>query len=256
MIRIRQKFFKKAAESKMLQSHLMAEDIAKNLAEVRRRIEAAARSSGRENENIKLVAVGKTHPADVVRRAIDAGTNVLGENKVQEAESKINDIGRGAAEWHLIGHLQSNKARRAVELFDVIHSLDSAALAQRLDRMCNELQRTELPVLIQVDLAQEATKSGAAENQLPEIIDVVKQATALRLIGLMTVPPFFDDAEQVRPFFRRLRELRDELKLQDAFGDQRGELSMGMTHDYEIAIEEGATMLRIGTAIFGERKSI
>jgi pyridoxal phosphate enzyme (YggS family) len=240
----------------MVEMTPVTEGFRERLKKVRGAIEARALRCGRLPAEITLVAVSKTHPSEMIRAAIAAGLKDFGENRLQEAEGKIPQLGRDAARWHLIGHLQSNKARRAVELFDVIHSLDSAALAQRLDRICSEVQRPELPVLIQVDLAQEATKSGATEGQLPEIIDVVKQSATLRVIGLMTVPPFFDDAEQVRPFFRRLRELRDELKSQDAFGDRQGELSMGMTHDYEIAIEEGATMLRIGTAIFGERKGI
>jgi pyridoxal phosphate enzyme (YggS family) len=240
----------------MVEMTPVTEGFRERLKKVRGAIEARALRCGRLPAEITLVAVSKTHPSEMIRAAIAAGLKDFGENRLQEAEGKIPQLGRDAARWHLIGHLQSNKARRAVELFDVIHSLDSAALAQRLDRICSEVQRPELPVLIQVDLAQEATKSGATEDQLPEIIDVVKQSATLRVIGLMTVPPFFDDAEQVRPFFRRLRELRDELKSQDAFGDRQGELSMGMTHDYEIAIEEGATMLRIGTAIFGERKGI
>ncbi len=231
----------------------VAKGFRERLEEVRRKIEACALRCRRSPDGVTLVAVSKAHPAEIIREAIAAGLTDLGENRVQEAEAKIPRVGRNAARWHLIGHLQSNKARRAVELFDVIHSLDSAALARRLDRVCIELNRSELPVLIQVDLAHEATKSGATEDQVPEMIEVIKQSGPLRLIGLMTLPPFFEDAEQVRPFFRRLRELRDELKSQGAFGEQRGELSMGMTHDYEIAIEEGATMLRVGTAIFGER---
>jgi pyridoxal phosphate enzyme (YggS family) len=138
-------------------------------------------------------------------------------------------------------------------LFDVIHSLDSVALAQRLDRVCEEVNREVLPVLIQVDLGQEATKSGAAESEVGKIIEAIAQLRTLRLIGLMTLPPYSDDAENGRPFFRRLRELRDEIRAQGAFGDQNGELSMGMTHDYQVAIEEGATIVRIGTAIFGTR---
>src|SRR5207253_7589222 len=193
------------------------------------------------------------HPADSVREAIAAGVADFGENRVQEAEGKIPEVGRDKARWHLIGHLQSNKARRAVELFDVIHSLDSVALAQRLDRMCDELDRQELPVLIQVDLGHEETKTGIEERNLPALVDTIKKCERLQLIGLMTLPPYFEDAEQARPFFRKLRELRDQLHTQGAFGKSRGELSMGMTHDYEIAIQEGATMLRIGTAIFGER---
>ncbi|MGZ8844641.1 MAG: YggS family pyridoxal phosphate-dependent enzyme [Pyrinomonadaceae bacterium] len=222
------------------------------LGRVRSRIEAAAGRSHRDAESIKLVAVSKTHPADVVRKAIEARMADFGENRVQEAETKIAEVGRDAARWHLIGHLQSNKARRAVQLFDVIHSLDSAGLTRKLERACAEENRDTLPVLIQVDLGHEATKSGADEAEVPKIIAAIRQCKHLRLIGLMTLPPFFQDAEQARPYFARLRELRDELRAQGAFGDM-GELSMGMTHDFEVAIEEGATFVRVGTAIFGER---
>jgi len=223
---------------------------------VRGRVEACALRCNRAPNEITLVAVSKTHPAEVIREAIAAGVTDLGENRVQEAEGKIPEVGRHAARWHLIGHLQSNKARRAVELFDVIHSLDSVALAQRLDRMCVELNRQELPVMIQVDLGREATKSGADEAEVLQLVEALKHCQRLRLSGLMTLPPYFDDAEQVRPFFRKLRELRDELSSRRAFGDLRGELSMGMTHDYEIAIEEGATIVRVGTAIFGARVKV
>jgi len=223
------------------------------LSEVRSRIAAAANRAGRASEEITLVAVTKTHPAVVVREAIAAGAGDLGENKVQEAEKKIPQVGREAARWHLIGHLQSNKARKAVELFDVIHSLDSPALASRLDRICAESDRPELPVLIQVDLGHEATKSGVKENELSELVQAVTKCSRLRLRGLMTLPPFFDNAEDARPFFRKLRELRDRFSSEGVFGAQRGELSMGMTNDYEVAIEEGATIVRVGTAIFGER---
>jgi len=225
------------------------------LDDVRRKIEACALRCHRTPDEITLVAVSKTHPVEIIREAIMAGVTDVGENRVQEAEAKIPEVGRKAARWHLIGHLQSNKARRAVELFDVIHSLDSAALARRLDRVCGEVGREELPVLIQIDLGQEATKSGAAESEAPKIIDAITQSPRLRLTGLMTLPPYFDDPEQTRPFFRRLRELRDELRAQGVFGDMSGELSMGMTQDYEVAIAEGATMVRVGTAIFGTRES-
>ncbi len=228
-------------------------NLQERLREVRRKLRESAAQSNRSPDEITLVAVSKTHPAEIIREAIAAGVTYLGENRGQEADAKIPEVGRQAARWHLIGHLQSNKARRAVELFDVIHSLDSVALAHRLDRMCVELSRQELPVLIQVDLSRETTKSGAHEAEVGQIAEALKQCACLRLAGLMTLPPYFDDAEQVRPFFRKLRELRDELSSQGAFGEARGELSMGMTHDYEIAIEEGATIVRIGTAIFGER---
>ncbi|HKP73823.1 MAG TPA: YggS family pyridoxal phosphate-dependent enzyme, partial [Pyrinomonadaceae bacterium] len=185
------------------------------------------------------------------------------ENRVQEAEEKIELVGRADSgdnvshpRWHLIGHLQSNKARRAVKLFDVIHSVDSAELIERLERMCVEEGRAVLPVLIQVDLGGEATKAGAGEDELPEMFERAKACGRVRLAGLMTLPPFFEDAEQVRPFFRRLRGLRDDWRERGAFGvggAGRGELSMGMSHDYEVAIEEGATMVRVGTAIFGAR---
>ncbi len=222
--------------------------------DVRGKIAAAAKRCQRSPEEITLVAVSKTHPAGSVREAIAAGVADFGENRVQEADSKIPDVGRNAARWHLIGHLQSNKARRAVELFDVIHSLDSVPLARRLERVCEELERKELPVLIQVDLGHEATKTGIEESAMRELAVAVRECAHLNLIGLMTLPPFFDDPEKVRPYFRRLRKLRDELSASGLFGDRQGELSMGMTNDYETAIDEGATMVRVGTAIFGERE--
>jgi len=215
---------------------------------------AATARVGRAPAETILVAVSKTHPIDVVQNAIAAGATDLGENRVQEAEDKILQVGRQAARWHLIGHLQSNKARKAVALFDVIHSLDSLALARRLDRFCVEDNRESLPVLIQVDLGQEKTKTGIPEDELSEMVKGLAECERLRLTGLMTLPPFFDDPERTRPFFQRLCRLRDTLRSEGAFGDAHGELSMGMTHDYEIAIEEGATIVRVGTAIFGARQ--
>jgi PLP dependent protein len=231
-----------------------SDELRLRLQNVRSRIEKAARRSNRAPSDIRLVAVSKTHPVEVIREAIEAGITDLGENRVQEAESKIADAGRTAARWHLIGHLQSNKARRAVQLFDVIHSLDSVSLAGKLNRASELESRDVLPVLIQVDLGHEATKSGADEKELPKIIEFVNASTRLRLIGLMTLPPFFDDPEQARPYFVRLRELRDKFQAQGSFGEAEGELSMGMTNDFEVAIEEGATMVRVGTAIFGNRR--
>lgn len=221
---------------------------------MRKRIQQAAIRSRRTADAITLVAVSKTHPAETVREALAAGLIEFGENRVQEAETKIPEVGRTAARWHLIGHLQSNKVRRAVELFDVIHSLDSIALAQRLDRVCGELNREELPVLIQIDLGHEPTKTGIERNKLPGLVEALRTCPRLHLRGLMTLPPFFEEPEQARPFFRQLRELRDELQMQGTFGDRVGDLSMGMTHDFETAIEEGATLVRVGTAIFGERE--
>ena len=220
-----------------------------NLVSVRSRIEAAVRRVGRDSAEIKLVAVSKTHSAATVREAMAAGATIFGENKVQEAESKIIEIGREGVEWHLIGHLQSNKARRAVQLFDVIQTVDSLELAERLERICDEEGREELPVFVQVDLGGEETKSGIAESQLPELAAYLQDCKNLRFNGLMILPPFFDDPEATRPYFRRLRALRDTIL-------PGGELSMGMTNDFEVSIEEGATVVRVGTAIFGERRKL
>lgn len=229
------------------------EQLAARLTAVQERIAAAAKACGRQPAEVKLIAISKTHPASVIRTLIELGAADLGENRVQEAEEKIAEIGRNQVRWHLVGHLQANKARRAVNLFEVIHSLDSLDLAGRLDRLCAEEGREKLPVLIQVDLGHEETKSGIDESELTHMVEGLQSLTHLELAGLMTLPPFFDDTEQSRPFFRRLRELRDELETRGAFGGRKGELSMGMTHDFEIAIQEGATLVRIGTAIFGER---
>ncbi len=231
------------------------EELRRRVLGVWSRIEAAAKRSGRPREAIKLIAVSKTHPVDVLRAAIKVGMTDLGENRVQEAEPKIDELGRETATWHLIGHLQSNKARRAVQFFDMIHSIDSEALVEKLDRACAELQREELPVLIQVDLGHETTKSGADETELPGLIAAVTSSERLKLIGFMTLPPFFEDAELTRPFFAKLRRLRDEHQGRGVFGGVQGELSMGMTNDFEVAIEEGATMVRVGTAIFGARET-
>ena len=229
------------------------EGLRERLASVRSRVHRAAVKSGRGVDEIQLIAISKTHPADSLRSAIEEGVTDLGENRVQEAESKIAELGRHAARWHLVGHLQPNKARRAVKLFDLVHSLDSISLARRLDRICGEENRAELPVLVQVDLGGEGTKNGISEKELPALVNSFADCPRLRFAGLMTLPPFFEDPENVRPYFRRLRELRDEIQKEGFFGSARGELSMGMTHDFEVAIEESATMLRIGTAIFGER---
>jgi pyridoxal phosphate enzyme (YggS family) len=231
-----------------------AAGLAARFAAVKTRIEVAAKRSGRRPEEVRLIAISKTHPASLISSLIELGATDLGENRVQEAEEKIPQVEQRSARWHLVGHLQANKARRALHLFDVIHSLDSIELARRLDRLCVEAGRESVPLLIQVDLGHEETKSGIDENELPQLVNEVRQLERLELIGLMTLPPFFDDPEQARPYFRRLRQLRDELATSGVFGTNRGELSMGMTHDFEVAIEEGATMVRIGTAIFGERE--
>jgi len=229
-------------------------NLADRLENVRQRIITAAEKSARNPEDIRLIAITKTHPTEVVQAGLDLGLTDLGENRVQEAEGKIEVVGRDSARWHLVGHLQANKARKAVALFDYIHSLDSVDLVNRLERICLEDERRELPVLIQIKLGGEETKTGIDPDQVPELLAAIKQCERVRLVGLMTLPPYFENPDCARPFFTTLRDLRDDLKNKGAFGDLPGELSMGMTHDFEIAIEEGATMVRVGTAIFGERR--
>lgn len=232
-----------------------ASDIRARAAEVLARVERAARRAGRDPSEVRLVAVSKTHPAALVREAAEsAGLREFGENRVQEAEGKIGELSEVPnLRWHLIGHLQPNKARRAARLFDLIHTVETAALVERLERICAEEGRGRLEVLVQVDLAGEASKSGATAEELPALFEVFGRSSRVCCRGLMTLPPFFEEVERVRPFFRRLRELRDEWGARGAFGEESGELSMGMSHDYEAAIEEGATLVRVGTAIFGER---
>ena len=230
----------------------MAEDIRERLVRVREQIARAAERAGRSAEDITLIAVSKTFDPSTVQQAVDAGAHDLGENRVQEAIAKVATV-KGNLRWHLIGHLQSNKARQAVEAFDVIHTVDSSQLAQRLDRAAGEVGRRPA-VLVQVDLAHEPTKSGADESELPAIIEALDSARHLELRGLMTLPPFFDSAEQTRPYFRRLREILESLNRGREPEQKLTELSMGMSHDFEAAVEEGATMVRVVTAIFGARE--
>src|SRR5262245_60657411 len=232
------------------------EALRQRFADISTRIRVAAGRANRPPSDIKLIAITKTQPASLIREALALGVSDFGENRVQEAEPKILEVGRHTTRWHLVGHLQANKARRAVKLFDVIHSLDSPELAHRLDRLCQEEGRKSLPVLVQVDLGHEATKSGIDPDDLPKLTERLATCEYLKLIGLMALPPFLENADDTRPFFRQLRELRDEPALRGLFGEYQGELSMGMTHDFEVAIEEGSTMVRIGTAIFGERPQV
>ena len=230
----------------------MSEAIRDRLLRVRDRIARAAERSGRNAEEVSLIAVSKTFDPPTVQQAVDAGARDLGENRIQEALTKVAQI-NGGVRWHLIGHLQSNKARQAIETFEVIHTIDSVQLAERLNRIAGELNRRP-DVLIQVDLAHEPTKSGADERELSGIMETLDAARHLNFRGLMTLPPFFETPEQTRPFFRRLRELIESLNRNRESGRQLTELSMGMSHDFEVAIEEGATMVRVGTAIFGRRE--
>lgn len=228
-------------------------DIKNNLKQVRRRITQAAKRVGRDPSEIELIAVTKTHPPKAIKELLACGVAALGENKVQEAEGKIDGVGRNAAAWHLLGHLQKNKARKAVQLFDVIHSIDSPELAHRLERICIEESRRILPVLVQIDLAGETTKSGVSQIELQLLVEMLKRCERLKFVGLMVLPPYFDDPNQARSFFQQLRALRDRLAAEDSFANGMGHLSMGMSNDFEVAIEEGATMVRVGTAIFGDR---
>jgi pyridoxal phosphate enzyme (YggS family) len=231
----------------------MAEDIRDRLAQVREQIARAAERAGRSSEEITLIAVSKTFDSSTVQRAVDAGALDLGENRVQEAASKVETVKGEQLRWHLIGHLQSNKARLAVRAFDVIHTIDSRELAERLDRIAGEEGR-RLTALAQVDLADEPTKTGADKTELAGIVEALDAAKHLDFKGLMTMPPFFDQPEQTRPYFRRLREILDQLNRSREAARRLTQLSMGMSHDFEVAIEEGATMVRVGTAIFGKRE--
>jgi pyridoxal phosphate enzyme (YggS family) len=230
----------------------MAEEIRERLVRVREQIARAAERAGRRAEDVTLIAVSKTFDSATVQQAVDAGARDLGENRVQEAITKVAMV-QGNVRWHLIGHLQSNKARQAVEAFEVIHTIDSSQLAERLDRVAGETGRRP-GVLVQVDLAHEPTKTGADESELPAIIEALDSARHLEFRGLMTLPPFFDSPEQTRPYFRRLREILEGLNRGRGPEQKLTELSMGMSHDFEAAIEEGATMVRVGTAIFGSRE--
>jgi pyridoxal phosphate enzyme (YggS family) len=226
-------------------------DIASRLAQVRARIGEAAVRAGRRPADIRLIAVSKTFPVEDVLSAYDAGQLDFGENRVQDALQKAHRTADTAIRWHLIGHLQSNKARKAVEVCPVIHSIDSVELLRRVDRSAAEAGRTP-DVLVQVDLALEPTKHGAPIAALPEILAEARRCTGARLVGLMLLPPLTENPEDTRVWFRQLREQRDELLTTGAFSSLP-ELSMGMSHDFEVAIEEGATMVRVGSAIFGTR---
>jgi hypothetical protein len=222
------------------------------LARVRDRIARAAGRAGRDPASIRLVAVSKTFPAEYVRAAVDEGQVDFGENRVQEAWQKMDATPGLPIRWHLVGHLQSNKARRAGARFDVVHSADAADLVVRLDEAARASAR-QLDVLVQVDLAGEATKHGAREDELPAIFLAAERLTNAQVVGLMLLPPAVDDPMEARPYFRGLREVRDRLLARGVAGPFLKDLSMGMSHDFEVAIEEGATVVRVGTAIFGPR---
>jgi pyridoxal phosphate enzyme (YggS family) len=228
------------------------EAVASNLRSVRSRIDAAARRAGRDPSDIRLIAVSKTFSADHVRAAWGAGQRDFGENKVQEALQKIGETSDMEMRWHLIGHLQSNKAKKAATAFACIHSVDSVDLLNKLDAAAAE-HGASPDVLVQLDLAGEETKFGARADGARRIVDAAVGARAVRAAGLMLIPPWHDDQEQTRPWFVQLRELRDRWLADGVPQAALRHLSMGMSHDFEAAIEEGATMIRVGTAIFGKR---
>jgi len=229
-----------------------------NLLQINARIRQAALRSGRDPESVRLVAVTKTVPAELVQAAVEAGAAILGENYIQEARPKIESLAASAAtvSWHLIGHLQTNKAAHAVRLFDLIHSVDSIRLAQALDRAAARIDRVQ-SILVQVNVAGEETKSGVALAEARKLVHEIAGLKNVAIKGLMTIPPYFDDPARARPCFDALRSLRDEIR-QELEPEMRAavsmhELSMGMSGDFEMAIAAGATLVRIGTAIFGER---
>jgi len=224
------------------------------LADVRERIARAAARAGRDPSRIKLIAVSKTFPVDVVEAAAVQGQIDFGENKVQEAEGKRAAIRSDLPiVWHLIGHLQSNKAKKAALAFDYIHSIDSPDLVRKVDAAASTAGR-HVTLLAQVDLAGESTKFGAREEDLQLIFHAASECRAVRMTGLMIIPPAADDAEGARPWFEKLRQIRERLVAAGIASEQLSELSMGMSHDFDVAVEEGATMVRVGTAIFGNRE--
>ena len=229
--------------------------ISENIAAIQGEIAAAARRAKRRPEDIALMAVSKTHPPELIREAYDAGLRVFGENRVQEFDGKAGALADLAgAQWHMIGHLQTNKAGKAAELFGAVDSVDSVKLAEKLDAAARSLSK-KLSVLIEINVGGEAAKSGVAPDsrELEALLLIAPRLEALDFRGLMTVPPFSDDREEARPYFRTLRQLRDAIATRKLTAIGTDVLSMGMSHDFEVAIEEGSTCVRVGTAIFGER---
>jgi PLP dependent protein len=229
-------------------------EIAARLSEVRVRMAEAAARAGRSPADVQLIAISKTFPIAAVRAAHASGQRDFGENRVQEALEKIDAGSDMDIRWHLVGHLQANKSRKAAERFAAIHSIDSADLLRRVDQAAEAAGR-QPDILIQVDLAQEPTKHGAPPDRLAQIFDAATRCVAARVVGLMLLPPFAENPQDARPWFSRLRDERDRLVTLGVPARLLRHLSMGMSHDFEVAIEEGATMVRVGTAIFGERAS-
>lgn len=229
--------------------------LSQRISSVYKRITYAALRAGRNPEEIKLIAVTKSHGIDKIKEAAQLGLRIFGENRVQEAKDKIEDLKeffnkwRMNIEWHMIGHLQSNKVKDAVRLFELIHSVDSEKLASMIDREAEKIGKVQR-ILIQVKLSDEESKFGIKPEDTEKLIEFCSKLSNIKLEGLMTIPPYFENPEDVRPYFKKLRQMKEELVQKGYF---LRELSMGMSHDFEVAIEEGATMVRIGTALFGER---
>lgn len=225
--------------------------IADNLHHIQETIEKAAEKSCRNPHEIRLLAVSKTHPAEALLEAYNAGQTLFGENRVQEAEQKSEPLATLPLEWHLIGHLQTNKTKKAVSLFSLLHTVDSSRLAQAIHHEAEKANKIQ-DILLQINIAEETQKFGASLQDFEALLATVTQCSHLRCRGLMIIPPYFDSPELVRGYFRALRELGEQYK-NDLVGENSLELSMGMSHDYPVAIEEGATLIRVGTAIFGSR---
>jgi pyridoxal phosphate enzyme (YggS family) len=226
--------------------------LSENIKKIKKRIHNAALACGRNPEEVRLVAVTKTVGPERIRQAADCGLQCFGENYIQEAREKIKNLADVKASWHFIGHLQSNKAKYAVKLFDLIHSVDSLKLALELNRYA-EKQNTVQKILIQVNTGEEQSKSGTSPHETENLIESMSELENILVCGLMTIPPYFDAPEKVRPFFRSLARLKKQIAARSFKNVEMKELSMGMTGDFEAAIEQGATMVRIGTAIFGKR---
>ncbi len=229
------------------------ESIRKNYEGVKAQVAQAAKDCGRDEESIMLIGVSKRKSVDIVTRGLEAGAQNLGENYIQEAVEKIDTIGRNRACWHFIGHLQSNKARFAVKYFDFIHTVDKVKLAREIDKQAKKAGKVQ-KILLQVNIGDETTKSGARAEDTVGLARDISQFENVSVKGLMCMPPFFADPEQARPYFKQLVRIREKIQEQDIPGISMDHLSMGMSNDFKVAIEEGSTMVRVGTAIFGSRE--
>lgn len=223
-------------------------DIGENIRAVRERIARSAKSSGRSSEDIKLIAVSKTHPAETVDEAVRNGIGNIGENRIQEASAKFDDV-RESTVWHMIGHLQRNKVKTALRIFDVIHSVGSVSLASEIDKRASHA----IDILVEINIGEEDAKSGVMPDEAIGLLKEIRTFSNLNCLGLMTIPPMTGDTDRLRKYFRAVRDIREEANRINIFDQPLTELSMGMTNDFETAIEEGSTMVRVGRAIFGER---